>query len=163
MTSPTDSSCTYTDATNLNKLVDLMNKCMTNPTATDCTTDYSATTTLPKVSQWINDLEDRQTVSQVLISLQIKVVNTLNTCMTDVTDSSCTSYPSTSSVPVIGKRKFQNFLLTINEFSIGKNVHLCMTNVDDSTCTSSYGTLLTSNPAGTGIVGYIQQLSKTTL
>ena len=45
---------------------------------------------------------------------------------------------------------------------IGKNVDLCMTNVDDTTCASSYGTLLTSTPAGTGIVGYIQQLSKTT-
>ena len=37
-----------------------------------------------------------------------------------------------------------------------------MTNVDDTTCASSYGTLLTSTPAGAGIVGYIQQLSKTT-
>ena len=80
--------------------------------------------------------------------------------MTDVTDSSCSRYPSTSSVPVIGI--FCNFLFMLNEFSIGKNVDLCMTNVDDATCASSYGTLLTSTPAGTGIVGYIQQLSKTT-
>ena len=36
---------------------------MTNPAATECTTDYSATTTLPKVSQWINDLEESLTNS----------------------------------------------------------------------------------------------------
>ena len=99
MTSPTDSSCTYSASTNLNKLVDSMHKCMTNPTATDCGTDFSATTTLPKV--WSVG------VISFYVCPPFKVLIAMDECMTDVTDSSCSRYPSTSSVPVIGKRKFQ--------------------------------------------------------
>ena len=67
-------------------------------------------------------------------------------CLTDPSASGCsTTYSAASTLP-----------------GIVTNVDKCMTSVSDSTCTASYGAssnLITSG--GSGLVGYIQQLSKT--
>ena len=52
-----------------------MSKCMTDPSSTDCTTDYSASTTLPKVTQFL--------VSQMLIFNNHNVGSGLNVKMHD--------------------------------------------------------------------------------
>ena len=66
-------------------------------------------------------------------------------CLTDPSATGCsTTYSASSTLP-----------------GIVTNVDKCMTSVSDSTCTASYGAstnLLTSG--GSGMVGYIQQLSK---
>ena len=67
-------------------------------------------------------------------------------CLTNPSASGCsTTYSAASTLP-----------------GIVTNVDKCMTSVSDSTCTASYGAsanLITSG--GSGMVGYIQQLSRT--
>ena len=123
MNSPSASSCTdtYSSATNLNKLVDTISNCMTDPSSTACGI-YSSNTNLPVM------------------------VKNMESCMFFWQSSTCNNrYTSTYSLP-----------------GAIKQLDDCMYDVNDASCSaSSYGTLLTDSPiSGTGIVGYIQQLSK---
>ena len=66
-------------------------------------------------------------------------------CLTDPSAAGCTgTYSAATTLP-----------------GIAKNVDKCMTSVSDATCTASYGAdARLPSSSGSGMVGYIQQLSK---
>ena len=134
MTSPTDSSCTYTDAANLNKLVDSMHKCMNDPTATDCATDYGAATTLPKVHNFHLSFLQYYLFQVLLAKCDETTCTTLTTdvtalkgCMTSPTDPSCTGTYSDAT--------------TLNK--LVDTMHKCMNDPTATDCTTPYSATTT--------------------
>ena len=121
LTSPTDSGCSYTAATNLPALVSSVSsdltpvkECLTDPTATACTGTYSAAASLPKIA------------------------SNIASCMTDPTSSTCTTaYSASSTLPKTLTSKCDQSTCTTLTTDM-TTVKSCLTSPTDSGCSGTY-------------------------
>merc|ERR1711936_1030802 len=98
-----------------------LKECMTDPTASACTTTYSAATTLPKVLVGKCD----QTTCTTLTT----DMTTVKSCLTSPTDSGC-SYTASTNLPA----------LVSSSSTDVTTIKACMTDPSAGGCTGTYST-----------------------